>query len=399
MSPLSDEASRHSSGRASAAIAQMLRDRRIELNLTLREVQKRTESVGRPIPFTTIAKIESGLVDPGLKRLHVLFRLYDLPPGLAAELLDLEEFAGELPAASSAGELLAAGVEHWKAGRPRQALAHLFALRARVPESPAGRAERQQALLHFAVAVAQMGKFHLSRLLIDGLILEGPDPILLVPVLVQSASCWHSLGSSEMALALLDRAATHTGAQDHGNRAWLWHLRSAVLVARRDLDAADAALEEAAAAYREAGDAFGEIKLAALAFELRMAREDPRGALAVATRARERAEAAEYKRLQVMRRIEEGRALAALGDHEASLGRLHEALAQAIGMQDAAMQFHAHFHLWKVHVRRGDAAAAALELHAAQYHLRGIDEQPPEAAEVRALSLPGSKGSRRAATR
>jgi len=389
-----DEPARQTSDRASPALAQMLRDRRLELGLTLREVEKQTHSLGRPIPFTTIAKIESGRLDPGLKRLHLLFRLYELPPGLAAELLDLEEFAGELPHGLGADELLATGVAHWKAGRLRDALAHLFALRARAAAGPEGRVERQRALLHFAVAVAQLGKFHLSKLLIDGLILEGPDPILLVPVLVQSASCWHSLGSSEMALALLDRACLHLREDDHRDRAWACHLRASALRARGDFAAAEGACAEAAAAYRRAGDAFGEAKLAGLGFELRLAHDDPQGALALATRAREQAEAQGFARLRIMRRIEEGRALAALGDDATCLARLHDALAQAIGTQDAVLQFHAHYHLWKAHVRRGDAAAAALELHAAQFHVRGIDEATAEATEIRGLSRPTARRRR-----
>jgi transcriptional regulator with XRE-family HTH domain len=381
-------------GRASPAVANLLRQRRIELGLTLREVQRKTEILGRPIPFTTVAKIESGRVDPGLKRLHLLFRLYDLPPGLASELLDLEEFAGEIPEGLAPARLLEEGLEHWKGGRLREALARLFALRARVPDGPEGRVERQKALLFFAVAVAQMGKFHLSRLLTDGLILEGPDPIHLVPALVQGATCWHSLGSVEMALALLARAELHLREDDDRNRAWVLHLRASVLVARHDLDGADAAIDRARQAYRSAGDLYGEGKLSALAFQSRFERGDFRAALALATAGREQAERSGYARLRIMRRIEEGRALLVLGQESQGIATLQDALAQSIGAQDTVMQFHAHYHLWKAHARRQDLAAAALELHAAQFHLRSVDEATPEAAEVRREGMPSKAGHR-----
>ena len=81
----------------SPAVAQLLRERRGELGLSLRDVQRRTESLGSPIPFTTLAKVEQGKVDPGVKRLHLLLKIYDLPVGLAADLLDLEEFSEEAP--------------------------------------------------------------------------------------------------------------------------------------------------------------------------------------------------------------------------------------------------------------------------------------------------------------
>ena len=82
---------------ASPAMARLLRERRRELGLTLRDVQKLTQEGGKPIPHSTLARIESGRLDPGVRRLQQLLRLYRLPAQAAGDLLDLEAMAGAVP--------------------------------------------------------------------------------------------------------------------------------------------------------------------------------------------------------------------------------------------------------------------------------------------------------------
>jgi transcriptional regulator with XRE-family HTH domain len=360
-----------------------LRDRRLDLGLSLRTVEERAESLGQPIPFTTLAKIEAGRVEPGVKRLHTLLRLYDLSPTLAAELLDMEEFAGELPAPAPPQVLYEEGVKHWRAGNLREALARLFQLRAQTSGGTAQRHERQKALVFFAVAVGGMAKFNLSRQIVEDLLLEGIEPSLLVPAFVQLASCWHGLGQEEVALALIARAETHLADGDHRNRAWVSHLRASVHLARGELSAVEHPLHVALAAYRAADDVGGEIRAAALQFRLLFVRGEFREALEVARSSREAAERTGQHRLRAMRRIEEGRALLALGEEAAGLAALNDALARSIEVGDSVLQFYAHYDLWQAHVARNDRAAADLELHACQYHVRFLDESTPEVLEVR----------------
>src|SRR5262249_27230645 len=106
----------------SRAIAELLRTRRQEFGLTLRDVQQRSAAAGVPIPFTTLAKVEQGKVDPGLKRLYRLLNLYHLPLQMVGDLLELEETSNALPRERDPEVLYREGVRHWKAGDVRKAL-------------------------------------------------------------------------------------------------------------------------------------------------------------------------------------------------------------------------------------------------------------------------------------
>jgi transcriptional regulator with XRE-family HTH domain len=369
----------------SPSIARMLRERRMELGLSLRAVEERSGTLGDPIAFTTVASIELGRVEPGVKRLNTLLRLYDLPPTVAAELLDLEAYVGDLSVPDTAQALYTEGVAHWRRGNLREALAHVFALKAQIARDPGERLLRQKALLFFSVAVGGVGKFNLARRIVEDLLLEGLEPSLRVPILVQAATCWHSLGSAEAALAFLARAEGYLEEGDHANRAWVHHLRASVLLAAGGFEKVPAALRAALDAYRAAGDMAGEVKLVALQFRLLFERGDHRKALEVARGGREAAEQHGYARQRTMRRLEEGRALLALGQSEAGFTALTDALSQGIATGDSALQFYGHFHLWKAHVARGASAAAELDLRACQYHLRSVDEITPETSEIREM--------------
>lgn len=369
----------------SRAIAQMLKHRRQELGLTLRDVQEQTEALGRPIPFTTLAKVEQGRVDPGVKRLHVLLNLYNLPVQLADDLLDLEEFSAPAPPATAPSALYEEGVKHWKAGDLRRGIAHLFALRTHIPREPAARTERQKALLAFAVMAGSLGKHRLSREIVDGLLLEPPEPSILVQVLIQAAACWHRLGSREAALGFLSRADAHLVPTDHQKRAWILHERASTLVSMASFDEAEQALAGAVAAYESARDVYGENQALGVRVRLNFERSNFQGALDAARAAREHAERHGFGRFRVMSRLDEGRALMALGQQAAGVAALDEGLSESIASQDCLVQFYAHYYLWKGHASVGNGDRAQLELQAAKYHVRFVDTATPEALEIRAM--------------
>jgi transcriptional regulator with XRE-family HTH domain len=75
----------------SVAVGRLLRQRRKEMKLTLREVSERMADRGDRIPTSTLVRIEQGKLDPGVRRLHLLLRLYDLPPHLIADLVERVE--------------------------------------------------------------------------------------------------------------------------------------------------------------------------------------------------------------------------------------------------------------------------------------------------------------------
>ncbi len=376
-----------------SAVADLLRSRRLELGLSLREVESQTGVLGETIPITVIARVERGAVDPGFRRLNVLLRLYDIPLDVAGGLADLEQFAGALPADPAADYQEA--IRQWKAGDLRLGMAHLLALKTQTTSDPATKLLRQKALLAFGIAAGSLGRYRLSRNIVDELLLEPPEPSLLVPILTQAAACWHRLGSSEVALALLGRAESHVAAGEHQKLAWICHNRASTLVTLGQFAEGRAELGRARMAYRAAKDTHGEGLALGVLVRLAVDRGALDAALVAAREAHAFATKHGHDRLRIMRRIDEGRILIALKETQAGIAALNDGLAGAIAMQDGVSQFHAHFHLWKAHGRLGDAARADLELRAAQYYVRFLDDVAPEATEVRQLIGRGPRADRR----
>src|SRR5262245_30425876 len=92
--------------RPSRDLANLFRQRRKELNLTLREVEGRTQEFGKLIPFSTLGKVEQGRVEPGVVRFKQLLDVYDIPQGVALDLVALEAQRAELPKRADPQELL-----------------------------------------------------------------------------------------------------------------------------------------------------------------------------------------------------------------------------------------------------------------------------------------------------
>jgi tetratricopeptide (TPR) repeat protein len=330
-----------------------------------------------------IARIERGSVEPGLPRLAVLLRVYDLSLQVAGELAEVEQLAGELPADPLASYEEA--VERWKAGDMRRAMAHLLVLMRRSADESANRLERQKTLLTFAITAGSLGKYRLSRQILDELLLDPLNPELLVSALAQLATCWHWLGSGEVALALLARAEIHLQENDPQKRAWVLHNRASTLVSLGRFDEARREIDRAREAYRAARDSYGEGRVQGVLVRLHIARGEFEQALRTTRAAEDYARENKHERLSVMRKVDEGRILLALDRAEAAVDTLNMALAGALSAKDEVCQFHAHFYLWKAYTRRGEAQRADLELRAAEYFVRFLDDETPETAEIRRL--------------
>ena len=100
----------------SPSVGGLLRERRQRLGYTLRDVERLTSARGGLIPFSTLARIEQGRLDPGLKRLHALLQLYGLPIQAAGDLLDLEAIAASVTVKGDFAALRARGARSWRAG-------------------------------------------------------------------------------------------------------------------------------------------------------------------------------------------------------------------------------------------------------------------------------------------
>lgn len=368
----------------SSALAEHLRRRRLDLRLSLRSVQEKTAALGCPIPFTTLTKIERGLVDPGIKRLHILAKLYELPLDLLEDVLDIEEFAGEAPEPDMPFEVLhKKGLEHWKAGRLREALGYMVRLRVQVPDDPEARVNRQRSVLSLAVALGSLGKYRLSQQIVNDLLVEPPVDEVLVQVLIQAAVCWHWLGSGEAALAFLARAESLVGSDDSQRRAWILHERASTFISLGQYDPAEAELRKTIRAYRDAGDDYGEGRALASRVRLLLEKEEFESAARLSVRAARFADKHAFARLGTTMRIAHGQALMALGREARGLALLRESLAHAVQSSDPVNQFFAHHALWKTYKDGEDPELAEVELRAARYFLRFVDARIPEAAEIR----------------
>src|SRR5262245_15535990 len=190
----------------SPGVAQLLRERRQALGLTLRAVAEMSGEQGELIPHSTLARIEMGRLDPGVRRLQQLLDLYQLPMSAAGEILALEGIAGPTPIERDPAKLRSRAITAWREGRIPDAIASFFAFRRRVPNDAAHREMRHDAILAFSVTVSSLGKLHLSRYMLDELLMEQPAPSIVPNILVQQSVIWRSLGAPIAARAFVEEA-------------------------------------------------------------------------------------------------------------------------------------------------------------------------------------------------
>jgi tetratricopeptide (TPR) repeat protein len=375
----------------SPAVARLLRERRESLRLTLRGVAALSADAGNHIPHSTLARIERGKLDPGVRRLQQLLRLYQLPAQAAGDLLDLEALAGAVPFERDPLKLRDLALAAWRDGRVPDALACFLAFRDRVSKTSSTRAIRQEAVLSFAFAAASLGKHHLSRQLLDDLLVDKPEPSLLVSILVQQSVVWRALGSTEAAIAFLDRASTHVIPGSHRHAGWIEHQRALVEMDLTDFQSAATHLDAAIRAYRRArsprDEAIVLISFCRLAFE----RGDATEAVAASKRAVAFAKRHRFARLRLFALIEQARALQLAGDPTKSRQVLRSILADSLVASDNVIRFYAHYYLWKADRAGGDPARADIELREAAYFVRFVDQTSQEVSEVRKHLAPTAR--------
>jgi tetratricopeptide (TPR) repeat protein len=371
--------------RPSAMVSELLRRRREELGLSLREVEARSAAAGERVHFATLARAEQGKTELGTRRLWLLFKLYDLPFQLAADVMELERSGGADFPEGTFEAIGKAGLALWKAGNARQGLAHVFALRTRAPADPGERLARQRALLGMAVVAGAMGRTALSRYIVEGLLFERPDPTLLVATLLQAARCWRCLGSFEGALGFLARAEVHLAPGKHRERGAVLLEKASILVESGGLEEAAAAAKRAIEAYRLAGDARETAEALGAQVKVLLGREAWEPALRAAREARRTSERGGFTRLAAFRRIDEASALRALSRAHDALEVLKDVLVGSIRENDGVVRFYAHHALWKTYAVLGDPARAETERRAAIEFVQFVDDTTPETREVRAL--------------
>lgn len=368
----------------SPAVGAFLKEQRRRLGYTLRDVEELSEHAGKLIPFSTLARIEQGKLDPGLPRLQQLLRVYHVPIQAAGDLLDLEEFAGDLPGAKDPNTLFELGRSAWQKGDARTALGAFIALKLVDDESDAHL--RQRTLLALSSVAGTLGKYHFAKHIIDGLLLEPPDPSILTSVLVQAAKCWQWLGSSDVAMSLVERAERNlTKKSPPRQAAYVFHEKASILVGLHDFQAAGEALDRALDAYRRAADEAGYCAALGVRVRMHFEREKPDDALMAARTARMYAQRHKIARLELLFSIEEARAHLDLGNVKACLTHLAQVLADSAETKDNTVRFYTHYYYWQAYERLGDETRAKVEFDAAARYLDLLDEATPETKRMRKL--------------
>ena len=192
----------------SVALAQLLRNKRKELGLTLQEISEQSITAGDFIPASTLARIEQGKSDPGVRRVHRLLRLYNVLPQFAADMVELENLAVAPLRYRDLETLHDEGIKAWERGDIATGLAHLFAVREFVPADESSRKLRQKATISFADFAMSLGKYRLAKQLVDDLLLDDPASEFLLPLFVLQADIWRALGSVPNAVAFIRQAET-----------------------------------------------------------------------------------------------------------------------------------------------------------------------------------------------
>ena len=373
----------------SAAVSHLLRDRRKGLNLSVAEVTRRLAAKGTPIPHSTLIRIEQGKLDPGVRRLHQLLRLYDIPPELVADFVDLENMAAKSVIEGDTDTLYDKATALWRSGELSQGLSYFFELRRRLSAEPGREAQRHQATLGFAVAARDLGKFRLAKSLIDELLLDRPSGELTTKAFVLSASVWAGLGSLDVALAFIRDAASRAPTAGPELGALVAHQEAKLQLKAGRTDEASLALTRALSLYRALGDTYGEGRAAVLRVRIAETSGGSRKALDAARQLVAFAEKHGHAKLVLTGRLELGRVLADAGEHERGLEQLRQALGQAVLTDDRNARLVAHHHLWKAYSASGDRARAQVELDSARSLVRYVDDLSEEADEIRALGAHG----------
>ncbi len=378
------------------AVAQILRDRRKELRLTLQQVSDTLAEQGQRIPTSTLNRIEQGKLDPGVRRLYQLLDLYHIPPHLISDLVELENLAVR-PSDLGMKDLETLhreGIERWKAGDIPGALAYLFAVRQYVPDTDGARHLRQQATLAFATAARGLGKFRLARQLVDDLLCEPPEPSLALRVFVLASALWRGLGSADAALAFLRQAETYREQAEPKEIAWVFHQKAKLLLESGQLAEAERELARALKRYRALRDRYGEIRALVLRAELLEKQEDLVGALRTARRALGLSQRHAFDRGIAYANVHLGRLLVLTGKAAAGIEALNLGLGKVAALRDRNGEFFAQYQIWKAHQFLGDSERATFALRACGYFLQSIDERTPETEEVR-RQIQAKKGGRK----
>jgi tetratricopeptide (TPR) repeat protein len=348
----------------------------------LKQVSDRLAEQGERIPPSTLARVENASLDPGIRRLHLLLAVYDIPPRVVADLVELEMLGDAARPDVDLETLYREGLESWREGNLVKGLAYLAAVRRHEPTDDSGRLLRQRASLAFAIQARDLGRYRLAKEILDELLCDSSCTDLKVNVLVTMASVWRSLGSPDSAMAYLRQAETYVKTADSREAGWVSHLKAKLLAAAGEGEEANAEILRALGVYRALDDRYGEAKALLSGIAIGEARAGAETALSLAGGVVEFCVKNGLRQLAVMASLEVGRLLSKLGRHVEAAETLKQALAESVVIEDRKLQFIAHQHLWKVYEASGEARRARFEMDAAKHFGAYVDKTSVESDDL-----------------
>ena len=362
--------------RPSRDLASLFRQRRKDLNLTLREAEEKSRGYGKVIPFSTLGKVEQGRVDPGVIRFQQLLDIYDIPRGMALDVVALETLRGEMPKKADPHELYEEGVRQWKSGNASRAVAALYALREAAGSDPRFVEIRQRGQLQLAIVAGGLGRLQMSKHVIEELLKEPlPNPLVLRS-LIQLAVCWERLGVHELALAVLARAETHAANTSPQELAWFAQERGLIELSLGQHAQAQQHLEQARKLYKGAGDEEGVAKTSFSLVRVLLAAGQASSAIRAAQQLVETVSEPGFERFKAEATVLLGHAHLASRQIDKALVTLRTALAEAVSSDSVSARFLAHHYLAHAYNEAGDAERGRAEESAAQQFRKYIDFNP-----------------------
>jgi tetratricopeptide (TPR) repeat protein len=362
--------------RPSQDLARMLRERRAELKLTLRQAEERTRTFGKVIPFTTLSKVEQGRVDPGVVRFQQLLEIYDLPQQAALDAVAVETMRGPLPKSADPETLYESAVRLRKEGDNAQALAHLYAVKDLLSRDPRRAELRQKAQFQFALVVAGLGRHQLSKHLVEELLAQRPPAPMALRCLIQLGSCWERLGVLELALAALGRAEIHAAAAGPHERACVTQERGLIELSLGNREESQRLLEQARRLFKEAGDEQGAAKTSFSMVRVLLSGGQAKAAIRAAHQLVQGMGTKATQRLRPEAAVLLGLAHLAAREFDNALIALRTALAEAVSMDSTTARFLAHHYLAQAYGETGDKERAQAEQAAADQFRKYIDFVP-----------------------
>ncbi|ANM29022.1 hypothetical protein ABI59_04575 [Acidobacteria bacterium Mor1] len=375
-------------------MGQLLRKERTRHGYTLRQVSETMTQRGEPFPASTLARVEQGKLDPGVRRLQSLLSLYDVSPALVSQLVEVERLCGKLPEGQSIEQLREEGLRVFQAGDYGQGVAYALAAIMQYDPASDDRDAYHGAMLDFAIHSMSMGYRDLGRFVMEQVARDDPDAERHPNMMILAANLWLCDGASFFSAALAREAVRlATEREDRKLEARARHQLAQSLTHMGDYDGTMAELDRAIELYGDSNDGQNRQKaLGARAECLNLlGRSDE--ALELCTRMMDECRESSSPLLGHFRNLY-AELMIGLGRPADAIKELREALGNAVLLGHRSTEFYVHYWLWKAYEADGDTERAEMERKNAIFYVRYARGWAKSVQEVRDLIKHENAGKR-----